>query len=63
MDRPFDRIICNCALMITEDARKMLKNLHKHAQPGCLFGVNVWGNKNNNNLMLAIRDAILESGF
>jgi len=63
VDNPFDRIICNCALMITSDARKMLKNLHAHSKPGCLFGVNVWGNKHNNNLMMSIRDAILESGY
>lgn len=61
--QPFDRIICNCALMITADARKMLTNLHSHAQPGCLLGVNVWGNKERNNLMMAMRDAILEGGF
>lgn len=63
ISQPFDRIICNCALMITSDARKMLKNLHAHSSPGCLFGVSVWGNKNENNLMTSIRDSILESGF
>ena len=41
----------------------MLKNLYQHAKPGCLFGVNVWGNKDNNNLMGAMRDSILDSGF
>lgn len=41
--------------MITENAEKMLKNLHKHAEKGCLLGVSVWGNKDNNNLMTSIR--------
>ena len=41
----------------------MLKNLYDSASEGCLFGVNVWGNKDHNNLMLAIRDSILENGF
>ena len=43
--KPFDRIICNLALMITPDPKKVLSNLHAVSKPGCLFGVNVWGNK------------------
>ena len=59
----FDRIICNCALMITADAVKMLANLHAHAVPGCLFGLSVWGSKAENTLMSGIRESIEESGF
>ena len=57
--KPFDRIICNNVLMITSDARKMMTNLYNHSKPGCLFGVNVWGDKNQNNLMIAMRDSIV----
>jgi hypothetical protein len=41
--------------MLTEDAEKMLKNLHNEAEKGCLLGVSVWGNKDQNNFMNAIR--------
>ena len=40
----------------------MLKNLHSMATDDCLLGVTVWGDKNRNNLMKSIREAILESG-
>lgn len=59
----FDRIICNCALMTTSDAAKMLRNLHAHSEPGCLFGLSVWGNKEHNNLFNSIRESIQDSGF
>lgn len=55
----FDRIICNCVLMLTEDASKMLKNLYSEAESGCLLGISVWGDKNNNNLMNSIRESYL----
>jgi len=41
--------------MITENAEKMLSNLGKEAEKGCLLGVSVWGDKNHNNLMTSIR--------
>lgn len=59
----FDRIICNCALMITSDAAKMMRNLYAHSRPGCLFGLSVWGSKEQNNLFSSIRESIEESGF
>ncbi len=37
----------------------MLRNLHQYAEKGCLLGVSVWGNKDNNNLMTSIRQAYL----
>lgn len=51
----FDRIICNCVLMITENPEKMLRNLHTEAEKECLLGVSVWGNKKDNNFFSAIR--------
>lgn len=39
----------------------MLTNLHKEAEKGCLLGVSVWGNKDNNNLMTSIRESYLEA--
>lgn len=57
----YDRIICNCVLMITASAEKMLRNLYSHAEKGCLLGVSVWGNKNNNNLMTSIRESYIEA--
>lgn len=62
-EEKFDRIICNCVLMLTENAEKMLKNLYDSAAPGCLMGVSVWGNKDNNNFMTTMRSSIIESGF
>lgn len=44
----FDRIICNCVLMITEDPEKMLRNLYDQAASGCLLGVSVWGDREKN---------------
>lgn len=49
--------------MITTDATKMLRNLHKHSAKGCLFGLSVWGSKEENNFMAAVRDSILENGY
>lgn len=59
--KPFDRIFCNLALMITPDPLKLLKNMHCHAAKGCLFGVSVWGNKEQNTLFNAIRESLIES--
>lgn len=41
----------------------MLKSLYDQAEPGCLLGVTVWGDKDKNNLMGAMRSSILEAGF
>ena len=49
--------------MLTEDPVKMLRNLHQMASDDCLLGVSVWGNKDNNNLMMSIRESILELGL
>lgn len=49
--------------MITSDPLKLMKNLYSYAKPGCLFGLSVWGNKEKNTLMNAIRQSIIESGF
>lgn len=51
----FDRILCNCALMITENPWKMLSSLGSKAKKGCLFGLSVWGSKAENNLFKAIQ--------
>lgn len=59
----FDRIICNCGLMITENPKKMMENLNRQSKQGCLFGLSVWGNKLQNNLFAAIRDSIIENDF
>ena len=32
-------------MMLTESADNMLANFYKHAKPGCLLGVSVWGDK------------------
>ena len=56
----FDRIICNCVLMLTADPEKMLRNLHGMANEDCMMGISVWGDKNKNNLMMSIRESILE---
>ena len=59
----FDRIICNCVLMLTADPEKMLRNLHDLADEGCLMGVSVWGDKAKNNFFTAIGEAISETGY
>jgi hypothetical protein len=51
----FDRIICNCVLMLTENAGKMLKNLSDEAERGCLLGVSVWGAKSQNYVMTSAK--------
>jgi len=38
--------------MLTSDGEKMLKNLYDHAEKGCLLGVTVWGNKEENNFQM-----------
>ena len=49
--------------MITPDAKKMLSNLHSCAKLGCLLGVSVWGNKEHNNLFMAMMESVLEGGM
>jgi 2-polyprenyl-3-methyl-5-hydroxy-6-metoxy-1,4-benzoquinol methylase len=57
-DAKFDRIICNCVLMLTENAEKMLRNLHNEAKEGCLLGVSVWGSKQSNYMLTSTAEAI-----
>lgn len=40
---PFDRIICNLVLMLTEDPWEMMTNFHRQAKEGCLLGVTITG--------------------
>ena len=54
----FDRIICNLVLQITENPRNMLQNLYELAEPGCLLGVSVWGEKSQHNF-LTLKDEAL----
>lgn len=51
----FDRIIANLVLMLTENAEKMMKNLHEMSAEGCLLGVTIWGNKAESNLMTILQ--------
>ncbi len=41
----------------------MLKNLSNHSKKGCLFGLSVWGKKQENNLFTAIRESIIENNI
>ena len=61
--KKFDRIICNCVLMLTPDPIKMLTNLYNNAKPGCLLGVSVWGSKEQNNLVRLPPEVIMECGY
>lgn len=47
----FDRIICNLVLMNTTDAHKMMTSMHEVAEPGCLLGVSIWGDRKQSNFM------------
>jgi hypothetical protein len=45
-------------LQIAEDPVKMLKNFYDLAQPGCLLGLTVWGDKKSSNF-LTLKDEAL----
>ncbi len=58
----FDRIICNLVLQIAEDPVKMLKNFYDLAQPGCLLGLTVWGDKKSSNFLTLKDEALTQLG-
>lgn len=49
--------------MLTENAENMLRSLHASAEEGCLLGLSIWGDKDKNNFLMFIREAILEAGY
>lgn len=48
--------------MLTQDPKKMLKNLYESAEEGCLLGLTVWGDRNKNNVFSLVEDISKENG-
>lgn len=50
-------------MMLTESADNMLANFYKHAKPGCLLGVSVWGDKARSTKFSVLEQAMKENGI
>ena len=56
---PFDRIVCNLVLMITENPHEMMRTFYRQAKEGCILGVTVIGNtEETHNYFLSIPDEL-----
>jgi hypothetical protein len=53
-EAPFDRILCNLVLMLTENPEEMMRTFHAQAAEGCLLGVTVTGDTQAHNSFLEI---------
>lgn len=49
--------------MLTPDAGKILRNLHSYAQPGCLFGVSIWGSMAQTTMITTLLKSMKECGI
>lgn len=59
----FDRVVCNLVLMLTNDAKKMLKSIHESCAEGAKLGITIWGNKASNNFLTLLGRALNALGL